>query len=106
MPLLAHNPSDTTIASGVAKPKLQGHATTNMVTNLIKASEKSYPIIKYTINVRIAKTITVGTKYSETLSAILAIGAFVLLASTTNLTISDIVDSFPILSALYSTYPS
>lgn len=51
-------------------------------------------------------TITVGTKYPETLSAIFAIGAFVLLASTTNLTISDTVDSFPILSALYSKYPS
>ena len=50
--------------------------------------------------------ITVGTKYPETVSAILAIGAFVLLASITNLTISDTVDSFPILSALYSKYPS
>ena len=31
--------------------------------------------------------ITAGTKYPLTLSAILAIGAFVLVASTTNLTI-------------------
>ena len=51
-------------------------------------------------------TITVGTKYPETLSVIFAIGTFVLLASTTNLTISDTVDSFPIFSALYSRYPS
>ena len=50
--------------------------------------------------------ITAGTKYPETVSAILAIGALVLLASTTALTISDIVDSLPIFSALYSTYPS
>ena len=42
----------------------------------------------------------------DTLSAILAIGAFVLLASTTNLTISEIVESLPILSAVYSKYPS
>ena len=34
IPLLAHIPSLTTIASGVARPKLQGHATTNIVTNV------------------------------------------------------------------------
>ena len=50
--------------------------------------------------------ITTGTNIPDTLSAILLIFAFVLLASTTSLTISDIVDSFPILSALYSIYPS
>ena len=49
------------------------------------------------MKVNIAIIITVGTKYPETLSAIFAIGAFVLLASITALTISDIVDSFPIL---------
>ena len=58
------------------------------------------------MNVIIAIAITVGTNTPETLSAILAIGAFVLLASTTNLTISEIVLSLPILSALYSIYPS
>ena len=36
-----------------------------------------------------------GTKYPDTMSAILAIGAFVLAASTTNLTTSEIVDSGP-----------
>ena len=46
IPLLAHSPSDTTIASGVAKPKLQGQATTSIVTNLIRLSEKSYPNTK------------------------------------------------------------
>ena len=106
IPLLAHKPSLTTIASGVAKPKLQGHATTNIVTNVERAILKSCPKHKYTKNVIIAIIITVGTKYPETVSAILAIGAFVLLASITNLTISDIVDSFPIFSALYSKYPS
>ena len=50
--------------------------------------------------------ITVGTKYPLTLSAILAIGGFVFVASTTNFTICDIVDSFPIFSAFYSIYPS
>ena len=94
------------MARGLAKPKLQGQATTNMVTNVEIAILKSCPKHKYTKNVIIAIIITVGTKYPETVSAILAIGTFVLLASTTNLTISDIVDSFPIFSALYSKYPS
>ncbi len=106
IPLLAHRPSLTTIARGVANPKLHGHATTNIVTNVEIAILKLCPKHKYTKNVIIAIIITVGTKYPETVSAILAIGAFVLLASITNLTISDIVDSFPILSALYSKYPS
>ena len=43
IPLFAHTPSLTTIASGVAKPKLQGHATTNTVINVLKAVPKSYP---------------------------------------------------------------
>ena len=58
------------------------------------------------VNVSIAKTITTGTKYPETVSAIFAIGGFVFDASTTSLTISDTVDSFPIFSALNSIYPS
>ena len=106
IPLLAHIPSLTTIARGVAKPKLQGQATTNTVTNVLNAVPKSYPKIRYTIKVNIAIIITAGTKYPEILSAIFAIGAFVLLASTTNFTISDTVDSFPILSALYFINPS
>ena len=53
-----------------------------------------------------AITITIGTKMPLTLSAILAIGTLVLVASTTNLTISDIVESLPIFSALYKTSPS
>lgn len=46
IPLLAHFPSDTTIASGVANPKLQGQATTNTVTNVINAFSNPYPKIK------------------------------------------------------------
>ena len=80
IPLLAHIPSLITIASGVAKPKLHGHATTNTVTNVLNAVPKSYPKIKYAIKLIIAIIITTGTKYPEIWSAILAIGAFVLLA--------------------------
>ena len=95
-----------TIASGVASPRLQGQATTNTVTKVLNAVPKSYPKIRYMAKLIIAITITIGTKYPEILSAILAIGAFVLLASTTNFTISDTVDSFPIFSALYFINPS
>ena len=58
------------------------------------------------MNVITAKVITIGTNTPLTLSAILAIGAFVFVASTTSLTISDIVESLPIFSALYKTSPS
>ena len=106
IPLLAHIPSLITIASGVAKPRLQGQATTNIVTNVLNAVPKSYPKSKYITKLIIAIIITTGTKYPEILSAIFAIGAFVLLASITNFTISDTVDSFPIFSALYFMKPS
>ena len=106
IPFDAHFPSLTTIARGVANPKLHGQATTNTVTNVVIAVPISFQMTKYAKNVTIAIAITAGTKYPDTLSAIFAIGAFVLLASTTNLTISDTVDSLPIFSALYSIYPS
>ena len=102
IPLLAHTPSDTTIANGVAKPKLQGHATTNIVTKAFIAVATVFPKIRYAIKV----IITAGTKFPLTVSATFAIGALVLVASITSLTISEIVDSFPIFSASYSIYPS
>ena len=46
IPLLAHTPSLTTIASGVASPKAHGHATTNTVTKVEIASLTSNPSIK------------------------------------------------------------
>ena len=55
---------------------------------------------------KMAITIIAGTKYPLILSAILAIGAFVFVASTTILTISETVDSLPIFSALYFIAPS
>ena len=103
---MAHTPSDTTIASGVASPKLQGHATTNIVTNTFIAVATVFSKIRYAIKVIIAISITAGTKYPLTVSATFAIGALVLVASITSLTISEIVDSFPIFSASYSIYPS
>ena len=104
--MLAHSPSLITIASGVANPRLHGQATTRIVTKVIILSPIPLPNIIFTINVIIDTIITIGTKYPDILSAIFAIGALVLLASITSLTISDTVDSFPIFSALYFMKPS
>lgn len=51
-----------------------------MLTNIFIATEKSLEIINHIPNIIIAITKTVGTKYPLILSAILAIGAFVLVA--------------------------
>ena len=106
IPFLLATPDDTTIASGVAKPKLHGHATTKIETKTLSAVPKSLEIISHDINETIAIIITTGTKYPLILSAIFAIGAFVLVASTTSLTISETVDSFPIFCASYLIVPS
>ena len=106
IPFLLAFPDDITIASGVANPKLHGHATTKIVTNMFIAVAKFLLIANQIANDIIAIIIIVGTKYPLILSAIFAIGAFVFVASTTSLTISDTVDSFPIFSALYFIVPS
>ena len=106
IPCFAQSPFATTIASGVARPSAQGHATTRTVTNDIIASLTEYPRSKYPIKVTIDSTIIVGTNIPLTLSAILAIGALVFTDSITKRTISLIVESLPIFSALYSKYPS
>ena len=66
----------------------------------------SFPKIAHTILAIIAIKIIAGTKSPLMVSTIFAIGALVLVASTTILTISDTVDSFPIFSALYFIIPS
>ena len=106
IPFLLANPDAITIASGVASPKLQGHATTNTVIKIFTTNAMSFPNISHIILANIAIIIIAGTKYPLILSAILAIGAFVFVASTTILTISETVDSFPIFSALYFITPS
>ena len=99
-------PDAITIARGVANPRLHGHATTNIVTNMFIAVAMFLVIINHIANAIIAIIIIVGTKYPLIVSATFAIGAFVFVASTTNLTISDTVDSLPIFSALYFIVPS
>ena len=65
-----------------------------------------FEISNHKINAKTAITKTTGTKYPLILSAIFAIGAFVLVACVTSLTISETVDSLPIFSALYFIVPS
>ena len=106
IPLLLQLPIATTIASGVAKPSAHGHATTKTLTNARIDWLISFVITKFNTNdIKEIKNI-VGTKYPLILSAILAIGAFVFVASTTIFTILEILESLPIFSALYSIYPS
>ena len=106
IPLLLQFPIATTIASGVANPSAHGHATTKTLTRAKIDSFISFVIIKFKINDINAIINIAGTKYPLILSAILAIGAFVFVASTTIFTILEILESLPIFSALYSIYPS
>ena len=62
IPFLIHTPSLTTIASGVASPKLHGHAITSIVIKVNKAEEKSDPNNKYKIKVITEITNIIGTK--------------------------------------------
>ena len=105
-PLLLQFPIATTIASGVANPNAHGHATTKTLTKLKIALSISLYIARFNINERIAIRKITGTKYPLILSANLAIGALVFVASTTKFTICEMLESFPILSASYSIYPS
>ena len=76
------------IATGVARPNAQGQAITRTDTNIVKQNTKSFPPTKCHKRAdTIATVITAGTKYPATVSANLAIGAFLDCASSTNLII-------------------
>ena len=70
IPALLAFPDAITIASGVANPKLHGHATTRTSTNIFIENAKSFEIINHIIKLIIAIIIIVGTKYPLILSAI------------------------------------
>ena len=106
IPFLLDSPDAITIDKGVANPKLHGQATTKTDINTLIAHETSLFIAYHIIPDRTAIIIITGTNIPLILSAILAIGAFVEVASTTNFTISDTVEFLPIFSALYSIVPS
>ncbi len=106
IPFLLALPDAMTIASGVARPKLHGHATTNMLTKIFIANAKSLDMMHHITKAILAITRIVGTNTPLILSATFAIGAFVDVAFATSLTISETVDSLPIFSALYLIVPS
>ena len=88
------------MATGVASPKAQGQEITSTATALGMENSMPFPIKSQINNVSTETVMTKGTNTEATLSAILAIGAFVAAASDTIFMIWDNVVSFPTLAAL------
>ena len=97
IPRLAPLPVPTIIAVGVASPKAQGQEITNTQIPIDKANSKLSPLNSQMIVAIIASVITIGTKIALILSAILAIGALELVASSTKFMIWAKVVFSPIL---------
>ena len=100
IPFLAPTPLPTMIATGVASPSAHGQLITNTEIPRASANPTPFPRSNHIIVVTAAIAITMGTNTPETLSATLAIGAFVAAASLTILMICDNVVSSPTLVAL------
>ena len=83
IPFLAPFPFPTIIATGVASPRAHGQLMTRTEIALASANDSPLPVSVHTANVKSAIPMTAGTKIPLTLSAILAIGAFVAAASDT-----------------------
>ena len=71
------------MATGVARPSAHGQLMTSTEMPRASAKENSRPISSHTIVVTTAIEMTAGTNTPATLSAVLAIGAFVAAASET-----------------------
>ncbi len=95
MPFFAPSPLPTMMATGVASPSAQGQETTSTEMARLSAKPNSLPTNSHIMNVSTAAAITDGTKTALTLSATLAIGAFVAAASPTILIICESVVSLP-----------
>ena len=76
-------PLPTIMATGVARPSAQGQLITSTDMALAMAKLNCLPAMSQPISVMTAIPITAGTNTAETLSAILASGAFVAAASDT-----------------------
>ena len=77
-PFSAPLPVLTIIAVGVANPSAQGQAITSTEINILRENSRFSLPIKYQASAaNTERTITIGTKYPEIISASLAIGAFV-----------------------------
>ena len=94
------------IATGVASPSAHGQEITKTLIAQERANSNSAPAASHAIAVISAIVITTGTKIPAILSAILAIGALLALASSTKRMICEKVVSFPTLEAFAFTYPA
>ncbi len=105
IPCVAPTPLATIIATGVASPNAQGQLITN--TDIAHASAKPAvsPTASHIISVINEMSSTAGTNTADTLSAILAIGAFVAAASLTALIICERVLSSPTAVARQTSLP-
>ena len=99
IPNSAALPVPTIIATGVARPKAHGQEITSTAIALESAKEKLCPATSHTTAVTRAIAITTGTNTPLTLSAMRAIGALELPASSTNLIIWASVVSSPTFDA-------
>ena len=100
------------MAVGVARPRAHGHAMTSTATKAVSEKVSASPTsqmpepTKYqNRNVAALTESTAGTKYPATVSANLSIGALVLCASSTSLTIWARVVFLPTLVALTVSRP-
>ena len=71
------------IATGVARPSAHGQLMTSTAIPLASAKPTLCPAKSHTTTVIAATAMTIGTNTPDTLSATLAIGAFVAAASLT-----------------------
>ena len=99
IPNSAPLPVPTIIAVGVASPNEQGQAIIRTDIKIVNTNSNGFWLTDTTLYfiknhqskaAKIAIKITVGTNTNETLSASLAIGAFVICASSTSFAILDI----------------
>ena len=100
IPFFAPFPFATIIATGVASPRAHGQLITSTLIALERENPTLCPRIIQITNVIAATVVTSGTNTPETLSAILAIGAFVEEASLTVFIIFASVVSSPTAIAL------
>ena len=98
-------PIPTIIAVGVAKPKAQGQAITNTVTEVSSACAKSPSANIHTAKVKIASPITTGTKIPAILSTNFCTGALLPCASCTIRIICASTVSLPTFSAIKRKLP-
>ncbi len=91
--------------NGCCKPQGARAAITSTLMPLASAKPKSLPAMSQPITVTTAIVMTDGTNTAETLSAILAMGAFVAAASATILIICERVVSSPTLEASHLMKP-